>query len=332
MSRRGSLLLAAMGVIWGVPYLLIKVAVADVSPVDVVFARTAVGALLLLPFARRFGGLRALRGHWPAVLGFAVLEIVLPWILLSNAERTLTSSTTGLLVATVPVVAVVLGRFVDRQRVAAVRWAGLAVALGGIVLLLGPGAAANDPWAVVQVLLAALGYATAPIIADRYLRDVPTIPLTATCLGLTALLYLPFTLLTGHPHLPGLHAALALLALGVVCTGLAFVLFFRLIAEVGAARSTLVAYLNPVVAVALGAAVLHEPVTLTVLLATALILAGSAAASRRGSRGTGSVGRPSTGRTAVAATSAVAGASAVAATSAVTPPRTDEPEQCPAQS
>lgn len=287
MSRRGWLLLGTMGVIWGVPYLLIKVAVSDVSPAAVVFGRTAIGALLLLPFARRFGGLGVLRGRWPAVLGFAVLEIVLPWILLSNAERTLTSSTTGLLVATVPIAAVVLGRFVDRQPVAAVRWAGLAVALGGVALLLGPGSAADDPWAVVQVLLAALGYATAPIIADRHLRGVPTIPLTTTCLGLTALLYLPPVLLTGRPHLPGLHAALALVGLGVVCTAIAFVLFFRLIAEVGAARSTLVAYLNPVVAVVLGAAVLREPVTLAVLGASVLILAGSAAASRRGGAATG---------------------------------------------
>lgn len=294
MNRRGWLLLAAMGVVWGVPYLLIKVAVGDVSPATVVFGRTAIGALLLLPFARRFGGFRVLRGHWPAVLGFAVLEIVLPWILLSNAERTLTSSTTGLLVATVPIAAVVLGRFVDRQPVAAVRWVGLAVALGGVALLLGPGAAANDPWAVVQVLLAALGYATAPIIADRHLRGVPTIPLTTTCLGLTALLYLPPALLAGHPHLPGLRAALALVGLGVVCTAVAFVLFFRLITEVGAARSTLVAYLNPVVAVALGAAVLREPVTLAVLVATALILAGSAAASRRAvpAAGVGAGGPP----------------------------------------
>ena len=281
MSRRGWLLLGTMGLIWGVPYLFIKVAVADVSPVTVVFARTAIGALLLLPFARRFGGVAVLRGHWPAVLGFAVLEIVGPWILLSNAERTLTSSTTGLLVATVPIAAVVLGRFVDRRPVAPVRWLGLAVALGGVALLLGPGAAANDAWAVVQVLLAALGYATAPIIADRHLRGVPTIPLTTTCLGLTALVYLPLVLLTGHPHVPGAQAALALVGLGVVCTALAFVLFFRLIAEVGAARSTLVAYLNPVVAVTLGALVLREPISVMVLLATALILTGSAAASRR---------------------------------------------------
>lgn len=283
MSRRGWLLLFAVGVIWGVPYLLIKVAVGQVSPVTVVFVRTALGALLLLPFAMRSGGLRVLRGHWPAVLGFAALEIVGPWILLSNAERTLTSSTTGLLVATVPIAAVVIGRFVgDRRPVAAVRWVGLLVGLGGVALLLGPGAAADDPWAVAQVLLAALGYATAPIIADRGLRNVPAIPLTATCLAVTALVYAPFMLAAGPQPWPRADAVLALAALGAICTALAFVLFFRLIVEVGAARSTLVAYLNPVVAVTLGAIVLDEPFTWTIAAATALILLGSAFASRRG--------------------------------------------------
>lgn len=281
MSRRGWFLLVAVGVIWGIPYLLIKVAVGEVTPATVVFVRTALGALLLLPFAVRGGGLRALRGHWPAVLGFATLEIVLPWILLSNAERTLSSSTTGLLVATVPIAAVVIGRFVDRRPVAGVRWAGLLVGLGGVALLLGPGAAGGDPWAVAQVLLAALGYATAPIIADRWLREVPAIPLTATCLAVTALVYAPFVLATGPQPWPDLDAVLALVGLGALCTALAFVLFFRLIVEVGAARSTLVAYLNPVVAVALGALVLDETITITVLAATALILLGSAAASRR---------------------------------------------------
>ena len=211
MSRRGWFLLVAVGVIWGIPYLLIKIAVADVTPAMVVFVRTALGALLLLPFALRGGGLRVLRGRWPAVLGFALLEIVLPWILLSNAERTLSSSTTGLLVATVPIAAVVLGRLVgDRRPVAAVRWLGLLVGLGGVALLLGPGAAGGDPWAVTQVLLAALGYASAPIIADRALRDVPAIPLTATCLGLTALVYLPVVLVTGPHPWPPPDAVLAL--------------------------------------------------------------------------------------------------------------------------
>lgn len=281
MTRRGWALLVAMGVIWGVPYLLIKVAVEEVTPATVVLARTGLGALLLLAFVPRAGGFRTLRGHWWPLVMFAALEIVGPWILLSNAERTLTSSTTGLLVATVPILAVVIGRFVDGQAVALVRWAGLAVALGGVALLLGPGAAGGDPWAVAQVLLAALGYAVAPIVADRRLRDVPPIPLTTACLGLTALVYLPVVVLEApHPR-PEVDALLALALLGAVCTALAFVLFFRLIAEVGAARSTLVAYLNPVVAVALGALVLDEPLTLAVVAATALILVGSAAASRR---------------------------------------------------
>jgi len=282
VSRRGWILLLSMGLIWGVPYLLIKVAVGEVTPATVVFVRTGLGALLLVPFAWRAGGLRVLRRHWLAVVAFAVLELVGPWILLSNAERTLSSSLTGLLIATVPIAAVVLGRIVDKERVALVRWVGLLVALGGVALLLGPGAGADDPWAVAQVLLAALGYATAPLIADRYLRDVPAIPLTTACLGLTALVYLPVVLLTGPHPWPTADAVLSLALLGALCTALAFVLFFRLIAEVGAARSTLVAYLNPIVAVGLGALILDEPITVTVVIATALILVGSAAASRRG--------------------------------------------------
>ncbi|WP_028046990.1 DMT family transporter [Cellulomonas sp. URHE0023] len=283
MTRRGWTLLLAVGVIWGIPYLLIKIAVGEVTPAMVVFVRTAIGALLLLPFALRGGGLRVLHGHWRPLLAFAALEIIGPWILLSNAETTLASSTTGLLIATVPIIAVVLGRLVgDRRPVGAIRWTGLLVGLAGVGLLLGPGAASGgSPWAVAQVLLAAVGYASAPMIADLFLRDVPAIPLTATCLAVTAMFYLPVVLLTGPHAWPTLDAVLALIALGAACTALAFVLFFRLILEVGAARSTLVAYLNPVVAVALGALVLDEAVTIAVVVATALILLGSAAASRR---------------------------------------------------
>ena len=282
MSRRGWLLLGALGVIWGVPYLFIKIAVGQVSPPAVVLARTAIGALLLLPFALRRGGLSSLRGHWPAVAAFAALEIVGPWFWLSNAERTLSSSTTGLLVATVPIGAVVVGRLVDRTPVARVRWVGLLVGLGGVAVLMGPGAAADDPWAVTQVLLAALGYAIAPMVADRYLRQVPSPVLTAAVLTLAALVYLPVVAATGWPSGVRAGGVAALVVLGVVCTALAFTLFFRLIGEVGAARSTLVAYLNPLVAVAAGAVVLDEPVGWPLLAATALILAGSAAAARRG--------------------------------------------------
>ena len=283
MSRRGWLLLLAMGVIWGVPYLLIKIAVADVSPALLVLARTGIGAVILLPLALRGQGLRVLTGRWRAVLAFAALEIVGPWFLLSNAERTLASSTTGLLVATVPILAVVLGRLVgDRHPVAGIRWIGLAVGMAGVVLLAGPGSSAVEAWPIGQVILAALGYAIAPIIADRYLRDVPAVTLTAVCLTVSGLAYVPVVALTGPHPMPGAQAIGALVVLGSVCTALAFILFFRLIAEVGAARSTLVAYINPLVAVTLGAVVLSEPVTLTVVAAAALIVGGSAAASVRG--------------------------------------------------
>jgi drug/metabolite transporter (DMT)-like permease len=283
MSRRGWALLVAVGIIWGVPYLLIKVAVQDVTPPMLVLVRTALGAVVLLPFALRGNGLRALRGRWRAVTAFAVLEIVGPWVLLSNAERTLASSTTGLLVATVPIMAVVLGRLVgDRLPVAGVRWVGLAVGLAGVAVLVGPGPGAAEVWPLAQVLLAALGYAAAPIIAARSLQGVPAVTLTAVCLSLSALVYLPVVLLTGPHPMPGPAALGSLAALGLVCTALAFVLFFRLISEVGAARSTLVAYINPLVAVALGAVVLDEPVTAAVVAAAVLIAAGSAAASMRG--------------------------------------------------
>lgn len=282
MTRRGWLLLGLLGVIWGVPYLLIKVAVAEVSPATVVLARTTVGALVLLPFALRGAGFGALRGRWRALALFAALEVVGPWLLFSDAERTLDSSTTGLLVATVPVLAVVVGRVAgDRLPVAPARWAGLLVGLAGVAVLTGPGLASGRAWPVTEVVLGALGYAIAPVVAERSLQGVPATVLTTACLGLAALVYAPVVVLEGPQPLPSGAALGSLAALGLVCTAVAFLLFFRLISEVGGPRSTLVAYLNPLVAVALGALVLGERLDATVGLATLLIVGGSAAASMR---------------------------------------------------
>ncbi|NTW40480.1 MAG: EamA family transporter, partial [Cellulomonadaceae bacterium] len=264
MSRRGAALLAALGLIWGIPYLLIKVAVGDggFAPAAVVLGRSALGAAVLLPFALRGRGFAALRGRWVAVAVFAGLEIVGPWMLFSNAERTLTSSTTGLLVATVPILSVVVGRLAgDRLPVAPVRWFGLLVALGGVAVLTAPGFSAGHGWPVAQVLLGALGYAIAPVIAERSLQGVPASVLTTACLGVATAVYLPVVLLTGPHAMPRPAAIGAVVALGLVCTALAFLLFFRLISEVGGPRSTLIAYLNPLVAVSLGALVLSEPLT-----------------------------------------------------------------------
>jgi drug/metabolite transporter (DMT)-like permease len=282
MSRRGWFLFAAMCVLWGIPYLLIKVAVAEVSVSVLVFARTALGALVLLPLAARSGAVAVVRAHWRPLLVFAVIEIIGPWALLSDAERVLDSSLTGLLVAAVPIIAVVAGRLAgDRERLGPLRWTGLALGLGGVALLAAPHLDRGSGFAVGEVLLVAVGYAVGPIIAARRLGEVPNLLMTATCLGFAALVYLGPAVLTRPTAIPSPEVLLALAGLGLLCTAVAFVLFFELIGEVGPTRAVVFTYVNPAVAVAAGVLVLGEPLTLAVLAAFALILLGSVFATRR---------------------------------------------------
>lgn len=294
MSRRGWVLFALMSVLWGVPYLLIKVAVEDVSVPVVVFARTALGALVLLPAAIRVGGFDQVRRHWRPLLAFAAVEIIGPWALLSDAERRLSSSMTGLLIAAVPIVSAVLARATGvSERLGPLRWSGLLLGLAGVAVLAAPhlGGADAAPWPVAEVLLVVLGYATAPMIMARRLRDVPSLPLTASCLALAALIYAPPAIATWPAEPPAGRVLAALGGLGLVCTAAAFLVFFELIREVGPARAMVFTYVNPAVAVAAGVLVLGEPLSVTIAAAFALILCGSAmATARRGSP------RPTPGR------------------------------------
>jgi drug/metabolite transporter (DMT)-like permease len=284
VSRRGWILFAAMSVIWGIPYLLIKVADEGVSVPVLVFARTSVAAVLLLPLAVRRGQIRVLLPYWRILVVFALVEIVAPWLLLSNAERHLSSSTSGLLVATVPIIGVLLARLAGgAERITPVRWTGLLIGLGGVALLAGH-LTGGGVWPVVEVLLVATGYATGPLIASRKLGELPGLGLTAVCLAFTAVVVAPAAALTLPHAVPPARVIGSLVALAVICTALAFVLFFKLIAEVGPARATVITYVNPAVAVALGVAVLGEPLTATILLSFALILSGSVLATRAGHR------------------------------------------------
>ncbi len=283
MSRRGWALFAVMGVIWGVPYLLIKVADGGVSVPVLVFARVFTGSLLLLPVVVRRGHLRALRPYLPWLVAFAAVEVILPWMLLSSAERHLSSSLSGLLIAAVPVIGVGVARLAgDRERLSATRWAGLAMGLAGVALLGGGISAGGDAWPVlqVQVLGTALCYAIGPVIADRKLAGADELAVTAVSLALAALVYAPAAALTWPRVMPSAQVLGALAALAVVCTALAFVLYFRLIAEAGAVRATVITYVNPAVAMALGAAVLGERITPAALISFGLILAGSVLATR----------------------------------------------------
>src|SRR5579863_7315799 len=276
-----------MGVIWSIPYLLIKVADGGVSVPVLVCTRVGLGSLLLLPAAIRGGHLRALKGHVRWLAAFTAFEIVGPFALLSNAEKHLPSSTSGLLVAAVPIFSALLAwltRSGDRLTTA-IRWAGLAVGLAGVALLAGPGAGRGSVVPVLEVLGTALGSSIGPLIANRKLSHLPPVAVNTVCLGAAAVVYAPFAALTWPKHVPSVQVLLALAGLGVVCTAAAFLIFFRLIAEVGPARATVITYVNPAVAVALGVLVLGEHLTPAIVASFVLILSGSVLATRSGRPG-----------------------------------------------
>ena len=282
MSLRGWVLFAAMCIIWGIPYLLIKVAVEGVSVPVLVLARTAIGALVLLPLALSRPGWAPVRKHWKPVLVFAFFEMIAAWLLLSDAERHLTSSLTGLLIAASPIIAALLDRFTGgERRLGVIRIAGLGVGFAGVAVLAGPELAGGSTWAVTEVLLVATCYAIAPLVAARYLTDVPTLQLTAACLGVAALVYSAPGVATWPSEMPSTRVLLAISALAVVCTALAFLVFFALIREVGATRALVFTYVNPAVALAAGVLVLNEPFTPWHVAGLALILTGSVFATRR---------------------------------------------------
>ena len=281
MSARGWLLFAALSVIWGLPYLLIKVAVAELPVAVLVFARVGIGALVLLPFAIRGFPATVLLRHWRPVLAFATLEFAVPWGLLSHAETRMHSSTAGLLMATIPVLALLVARLTgDQEAISPRRWGGLALGFAGVFLLAGQHW--EGEWLpTLEVLGAALAYATAAVVAGRWLQAVPALPMTAVCLSIAALMYLPAAALAWPSALPSGRALLSLALLSVLCTSLAFVWFFGLIREVGVSRAVVITYVNPAVAVIAGVAVLSEPLTPATLAAFVFILAGSVLATGR---------------------------------------------------
>ena len=287
MSRRGWALFALMGVVWGIPYLLIKVAVTDLAPPTLVLLRTTLGAAILLPLAARRGDLAPLRGHWRPVLAFTVIEVAVPWLLLSDAERRLSSSLTGLMVAAVPLVGAVLAWVsgakdrLDRSGVA-----GLLIGFVGVGLLVGLNVSVHDVGAAAEIGLVSTCYAVGPFIIVRRLSQVPSMGVIAVSLAVSALLYAPVGILLAPRHVPSLPVIAAVVGLGVVCTALAFVVFFALIAEVGPVRATVITYVNPAVALLLGVLLLREPLTLGAGLGFVLILAGSVVTNRPRSRGT----------------------------------------------
>jgi drug/metabolite transporter (DMT)-like permease len=276
LTRRGIVLFAAMCVIWGVPYLMIRVAVRELSPVTLVFGRTAIGALLLVPvaFVRRTE-LRELAARWQPLLAYTAIEVAIPWVLLARAETKLSSSLTGLLIAAVPLVgAVVVTLTGERQKQGSRRWVGLLIGIAGVGAIVGLDLGVVNGLAVCEIALVAVCYAVGPIILARKLSGLPALDVVVASLVLSAIAYAPLAALRWPSSLPSGRVLLSVVGLAVVCTAIAFLVFFALIVEVGPVRATVITYLNPAVAAVLGVAVLGEHVTWGMGIGFVLVLTG----------------------------------------------------------
>jgi drug/metabolite transporter (DMT)-like permease len=279
MTRRGWMLFIALGLLWGMPYLLIRIAVAHIDPLVVAGSRTLIGSLLLLPVALHRNALAPAFRNWKWLLAFTLIEISIPWVLLGHAETRLNSSTAGLLIAIVPLFAAVIVTRLGHEHLEPRRLFGLGLGFAGVALLVGLDIHFSDLLAVGATIVVALCYAIGPIIIDRKLNGVPAIGVVTASLILATLIYAPFAPFLWPTQVTA-AAVGSVIGLGVLCTAAAFLVFFALIAQVGPARATVITYINPAVAVVLGAAVLGERITPTVVISFALILAGSVLATR----------------------------------------------------
>jgi drug/metabolite transporter (DMT)-like permease len=287
VSQKGIILFSLAGIFWGLPYFFIALALESFSTPSIVFLRTLLGALVLIPYATLTGGLRPALKAWPYVLIFGAVEMVGPWFLITEAEKHISSGLAGLLIATVPFFAVaILAIFLkDREALRLKPLSGMIIGFAGVATLVGIDTFTGviNPLYVLMVVLAAVGYAIAPIVANIKLHEVPTAGVIGVSMAFVALVYAPFSV----PSLPQEltvatpSALMAVVVLGLVCSAAAFVIFFMLIKEIGPAKSTLITYVNTAVALLLGIVFLNEPITVGLLVGIPLITIGLVLAGGR---------------------------------------------------
>jgi drug/metabolite transporter (DMT)-like permease len=279
MSARAWTAFATVSTLWGIPYLFIKVAVDDgVPPAFLAWVRVVLGAAVLLALAKRAGVLPDLRGRWKWLGMFAVAEICIPFPLIAAGEQRVPSSLAAIIVAAAPLfVALLALRFDASERPDRKRLVGLIVGLGGVIALMGVDVAGRpgELLGAAAILTAAFGYAVGPMVLKSKLSDLDPRASMGLSLGIAALILTPAAAVDHPTAMPSLAASGSLLALGLFCTAAAFVFYGMLIAEVGAGRALVITYVNPVVAVALGVAILGEHPGAGAIAGLLLILAGS---------------------------------------------------------
>ena len=292
MSRKGLLLFLIAGIAWGIPYFFIRIAAEEFSAPMIVFARTLVGAAVLLPLAFKRDSIRPALKAWKYVVLFAIIEMMIPWSILSTAEAGtpvhINSGLAGLLIATVPFFAIFLGYFYmgDKSVFHPKTILGLVVGFIGLVLLVGIDAFTGHVellWVGI-VMIAALGYAIAPTIIAKHAADVPSEGVMSISMAIVAIVYaIPAFMNPLAPGVtnPSIDGWLSLAMLGVVCSAIAFVVFFALMKEIGSTRATLITYVNTLVAILLGVLFLNEPLTLGMMIGIPLVIVGSYFATRK---------------------------------------------------
>jgi drug/metabolite transporter (DMT)-like permease len=281
MTRRGLVLFALMSIIWGIPYLFIRVAVAEITPATLVLARTTIAAAILLPIALARVDLRPVLARWRWVVAFAAVEIAIPWVALGSAEQHLSSSLTGLLIAGVPLVGTALALATGgADRLSRAGVLGLLIGLVGVAAIVGGDYATSDPTALLQIAIVVVGYAVGPAILARRLGGLPTVGVMALSLALCAVVYAPIAADQLPSALPSTNVIASIAILAVVCTAAAFLVFAALIDEIGPVRATVITYINPAVAAVLGVLVLRENFSVAMGIGFALVILGSTLATR----------------------------------------------------
>jgi drug/metabolite transporter (DMT)-like permease len=287
VTRRALILFALMSIIWGIPYLFIRIAVAEITPATMVLFRTGIAAAILLPIALTRTDLRAVLARWRWVVAFAAVEIAIPWMALGSAEQHISSSLAGLLIAGVPLVGAAIALLTGgADRFGRVGLLGLFIGFVGVIAIVGTNFGASDLTALVQVGIVVVGYALGPAILARRLDGLPTVGVMAVSLGLCALVFAPIAATQLPPALPSTNVIIAVVVLATVCTAAAFLVFGALINDVGPVRATVVTYVNPAVAAVLGVLVLNESITLPMAIGFVLVIAGSVLATRPARVGT----------------------------------------------